>query len=75
MALIYCEMTTGPDGLHLPVGQRLAEIRARYGPGDAAADRAVQDGSGGMPTVQEPAQDERVADDGCRGSMPAVSMT
>ena len=31
-ALIYCDMTTSPDGNVLPVGQRLAEIRARYGP-------------------------------------------
>ena len=31
-ALIYCDMTTGPDGQYMPVEQRLAEIRARYGP-------------------------------------------
>jgi len=31
-ALIYCDMTTGPDGQRLPVEQRLADIRARYGP-------------------------------------------
>src|ERR1017187_9532981 len=31
-ALIYCDMTTGPDGQRMPVEQRLAEIRARYGP-------------------------------------------
>jgi hypothetical protein len=33
-ALIYCDMTTGPNGQHMPVEQRLAEIRARYGPED-----------------------------------------
>jgi HD domain len=33
-ALIYCDMTTGPDGQGIPIGQRLAEIRARYGPAD-----------------------------------------
>ena len=33
-ALIYCDMTTGPGGQRMPIGQRLAEIRARYGPGD-----------------------------------------
>jgi hypothetical protein len=33
-ALIYCDMTTGPDGEHLSVEQRLAEIRSRYGPAD-----------------------------------------
>lgn len=32
-ALTYCDMTTSPDGEPVPVGQRLAEIRARYGPG------------------------------------------
>jgi HD domain len=31
-ALIYCDMTTGPDGRRMPIGQRLADIRARYGP-------------------------------------------
>jgi hypothetical protein len=29
-ALTYCDMTTSPAGDHLPVGQRLAEIRTRY---------------------------------------------
>ena len=33
-ALTYCDMTTGPDGQRLTVERRLAEIRARYGPGD-----------------------------------------
>ena len=32
-ALIYCDMTTGPDGQDMPVDQRLAEVRNRYGPG------------------------------------------
>jgi hypothetical protein len=31
-ALTYCDMTTGPDGQRLTVDQRLADIRARYGP-------------------------------------------
>ena len=31
-ALIYCDMTTGPDGQHMTIDQRLADIRARYGP-------------------------------------------
>jgi hypothetical protein len=31
-ALTYCDMTTSPDGQRLPIEQRLAEIRARYGP-------------------------------------------
>lgn len=39
-ALIYCDMTTGPDGQHLDVDDRLAEIRQRYGPGDAVT-RAI----------------------------------
>jgi HD superfamily phosphodiesterase len=33
-ALCYCDMTTGPDGDRVDVLDRLAEIRARYGPGD-----------------------------------------
>jgi hypothetical protein len=32
-ALTYCDMTTSPDGQRLPVGRRLTEIHARYGPG------------------------------------------
>ena len=32
-ALTYCDMTTGPDGTHLHVADRLAEIHSRYGPG------------------------------------------
>jgi HD domain len=33
-ALIYCDMTTGPDGQRMPIEQRLADVRARYGPAD-----------------------------------------
>jgi hypothetical protein len=32
-ALLYCDMTTGPDGDYVRPAQRLAEIRRRYGPG------------------------------------------
>ena len=32
-ALIYCDMTTGPDGQRMQVERRLTEIRSRYGPG------------------------------------------
>jgi putative nucleotidyltransferase with HDIG domain len=32
-ALSYCDMTTGPQGQHMSVEQRLADIHARYGPG------------------------------------------
>ncbi|WP_308440796.1 HD domain-containing protein [Sphaerimonospora thailandensis] len=31
-ALTYCDMTIGPDGRHLDVRDRLAEIHSRYGP-------------------------------------------
>jgi HD domain len=31
-ALTYWDMTTSPDGHRLPIEQRLAEIRSRYGP-------------------------------------------
>ncbi|WP_235018375.1 HD domain-containing protein [Thermomonospora echinospora] len=40
-ALIYCDMTTGPDGTHLTVERRLAEIHARYGPGHLVS-RAIE---------------------------------
>lgn len=31
-ALIYCDMTTGPDGTHVSFAWRIRNIRARYGP-------------------------------------------
>jgi hypothetical protein len=34
-ALLYCDMTTGPDGDYVRPADRLAEIRQRYGPGHA----------------------------------------
>jgi len=33
-ALCYCDMTTSPDGEQVQVGDRLVEIRGRYGPDD-----------------------------------------
>lgn len=36
-ALIYCDMTTTPDGKPVPVDDRLSEILSRYGPGDVVA--------------------------------------
>ena len=33
-ALCYCDMTTGPDGIHVNARDRLDEIRSRYGPDD-----------------------------------------
>jgi hypothetical protein len=39
-ALIYCDMTTGPDGQGMPVGQRIAEITERFGP-DHLVSRAI----------------------------------
>lgn len=39
-ALTYCDMTTGPDGRHLTVDERLAEIRTRYGRGHLV-DRSI----------------------------------
>jgi hypothetical protein len=32
-ALIYCDLTTGPDGRSVTIEDRLAEIRSRYGAG------------------------------------------
>ena len=31
-ALLYCDMTTGPDGDYVRPAERLVEIRGRYGP-------------------------------------------
>ena len=31
-ALLYCDMTTGPDGGYVRPADRLVEIRGRYGP-------------------------------------------
>jgi len=31
-ALTFCDMTTGPDGQHMTVEDRIADIRARYDP-------------------------------------------
>ena len=45
-ALIYCDLTTGPDGRSLTVEDRLCEIRARYGAGSVVArfvERAEKD--------------------------------
>ncbi|GAA3244909.1 HD domain-containing protein [Nonomuraea helvata] len=39
-ALTYCDMTTGPDGQHLDVTERLAEIHPRYGP-DQLVSRSI----------------------------------
>ncbi len=44
-ALTYCDMTTGPDGQPLSVDERLAGIRARYGPGHVVH-RAIERSSG-----------------------------
>jgi len=41
-ALIYCDMTTGPDGQRMLVEQRLAEIRTRYGPTDVVSRALVR---------------------------------
>ena len=39
-ALIYCDMTTGPDGQEMTVRKRIAEVRKRYGP-DHVVSRAI----------------------------------
>src|SRR5215471_631472 len=33
-ALWYCDLTTAPDGSPVSAGDRIAEIKERYGPGD-----------------------------------------
>ena len=44
-ALIYCDMTTSPDGRPLSVDERLADIRVRYGTGHIVS-RAIERSSG-----------------------------
>jgi len=41
-ALTYCDMTTSPDGRHLDVRDRLAEIHSRYGP-EHVVSRSITD--------------------------------
>ncbi|GAA3763067.1 hypothetical protein GCM10022402_45750 [Salinactinospora qingdaonensis] len=55
-ALTYSDMTTGPDGTHLPVERRLSEILARYGPGDLvyrSISRSKPDLVGAVRAVEE----------------------
>ncbi len=40
-ALTHCDMTTSPDGVLVPVEQRLAEIRDHCGPGHLVS-RSIQ---------------------------------
>jgi hypothetical protein len=40
-ALTFCDMTTSPDGEHVSVGRRLAEIHHRYGP-DHVVSRSIR---------------------------------
>jgi putative nucleotidyltransferase with HDIG domain len=45
-ALVYCDLTTGPDGRSLTVEDRLSEIRSRYGAGSVVVrfvDRADEE--------------------------------
>jgi hypothetical protein len=39
--LTYCDMTTSPDGEHVPAGKRLAEIHHRYSHGHLVS-RSIQ---------------------------------
>ncbi len=50
--LIYCDMTTSPDGLPMAVGDRLAEIHQRYGPGDVVIRAITRSG----PTLEAAVQ-------------------
>jgi hypothetical protein len=51
-ALWYADMTTGPDGQRFDVGERLAEIRSRYGP-DHVVTRFVNRAQGEIVTAVE----------------------
>ena len=41
-ALWYCDLTTSPDGEPVGAGERIAEIRARYGPDDIVTRFIIQ---------------------------------
>lgn len=41
-ALIYCDMTTTPDGEPADVEKRLSEILSRYGPGDVVTESITE---------------------------------
>lgn len=41
-ALIYCDMTTTPDGKPIDVEARLSEILSRYGPGDVVTESIAE---------------------------------
>lgn len=41
-ALVYCDMTTSPDGTPVDVETRLSEILARYRPGEIVSDSIVE---------------------------------
>jgi putative nucleotidyltransferase with HDIG domain len=43
-ALVYCDMTTSPDGVPVDVAKRLQEIAARYEPGSIVADSIAEVG-------------------------------
>ena len=41
-ALIFCDMTTTPDGEPIDVEERLSEILSRYGPGDVVTESITE---------------------------------
>lgn len=41
-ALIYCDMTTSPDGEPVDVEKRLSEVLSRYGPGDVVTESITE---------------------------------
>ncbi|GAA3127405.1 HDIG domain-containing protein [Nonomuraea salmonea] len=66
-ALTYCDMTTGPDGRHLDVLDRLAEIHSRYGP-EHVVSRSITDATpcivSSVRSVEAALADVRQADAG-----------
>lgn len=66
-ALTYCDMTTGPDGRHVDVTDRLAEIHSRYGP-EHVVSRSITDATpcivSSVRSVEAALSDVRQADAG-----------
>ncbi|MFI7695457.1 HD domain-containing protein [Nonomuraea sp. NPDC049655] len=66
-ALTYCDMTTSPDGRHVDVTDRLAEIHSRYGP-EHVVSRSITDATpcivSSVRSVEAALSDVRQADVG-----------
>lgn len=68
-ALWYADMTTGPDGQRFDVGERLAEIRSRYG-ADHVVARSINRAQGQIVEAVERTQARLAACEPAQGGCP-----